>query len=236
MARNHERYAFLKWGQAAFDQFRVVPPGTGICHQVNLEYLATVVTPRTIQDHTWLIPDTLVGTDDHTTMVNALGVLGWGVGGIEAEAAMLGQPISLLIPEVIGVHLEGTLAAGVTATDLVLTLAQRMRQLGVVGKIVEFFGQGVTHLSLAERATLSNMAPEFGATAALFAIDEETGRYLALSGRSPEQIARINAYAKAQGLWHNPEANAAYSLIDMLNLATIEPSLAGQTPPKIAWP
>ena len=202
--RNGERYNFLKWGQIAFENFRVVPPGTGICHQVNLEYLAqTVWTNEMVDGATVAYPDTLVGTDSHTTMVNGLAVLGWGVGGIEAEAAMLGQPISMLIPEVIGFKLTGALKEGVTATDLVLTVTQMLRKKGVVGKFVEFYGPGLEHLTLADRATIGNMAPEYGATCGFFPIDKETIAYLTMSGRDPQRIALVEAYAKAQGLWRD---------------------------------
>ncbi|MGQ9365516.1 aconitate hydratase AcnA [Azospirillum sp. ST 5-10] len=232
--RNHERYAFLRWGQKAFDNFRVVPPGTGICHQVNLEYLAqTVWTDRDPAGRTVAYPDTLVGTDSHTTMVNGLGVLGWGVGGIEAEAAMLGQPISMLIPEVIGFKLTGRLKEGSTATDLVLTVTQMLRRKGVVGKFVEFFGPGLDHLSLADRATIGNMAPEYGATCGIFPVDAETLRYLTFSGRDPERVALVEAYAKAQGMWR--EAGAAdpvFSDTLDLDLGDVEPSLAGPRRPQ----
>jgi aconitate hydratase len=231
--RNHERYAFLRWGQAAFDNFRVVPPGTGICHQVNLEYLAQVVWTKAVDGETLVYPDTLVGTDSHTTMINGLSVLGWGVGGIEAEAAMLGQPISMLIPEVVGFKLTGQLPEGATATDLVLTIVQMLRQKGVVGKFVEFYGEGLDHLSLADRATIANMAPEYGATCGFFPIDGETLAYLRFSGRDPERIALVEAYAKAQGLWrdsHAPEPIFTDSLA--LDLGTVEPSLAGPKRPQ----
>ena len=201
--RNGERYAFLRWGQKAFDNFRVVPPGTGICHQVNLEYLAQMVWTAKEGDKTLAYPDTLVGTDSHTTMVNGLAVLGWGVGGIEAEAAMLGQPISMLIPEVIGFKLTGKLKEGATATDLVLTVTQMLRKKGVVGKFVEFYGPGLDDLALADRATIANMAPEYGATCGFFPIDAETIRYLKATGRSPGRVALVEAYAKAQGLWRS---------------------------------
>ncbi len=199
--QNQERYRFLKWGQSAFDNFRVVPPGTGICHQVNLEYLAQTVWTKTEDGETLAYPDTCVGTDSHTTMVNGLGVLGWGVGGIEAEAAMLGQPVSMLIPEVIGFRLTGKLNEGITATDLVLTVTQMLRKKGVVGKFVEFFGPGLDHLSLADRATIGNMAPEYGATCGFFPVDGETIAYLDETGREPERIALVEAYSKAQGMW-----------------------------------
>ncbi|MFZ4675646.1 MAG: aconitase family protein, partial [Nodosilinea sp.] len=204
--RNFERYAFLRWGQSAFDNFRVVPPGTGICHQVNLEYLAQVVWTKAENGETVAYPDTLVGTDSHTTMINGLSVLGWGVGGIEAEAAMLGQPISMLIPEVVGFKLTGQLPEGATATDLVLTVVQMLRQKGVVGKFVEFYGDGLDHLTLADRATIANMAPEYGATCGFFPIDGETLRYLEFSGRDPDRVALVEAYAKAQGLWRDATA------------------------------
>ncbi|MBD2257603.1 aconitate hydratase AcnA [Pseudanabaena sp. FACHB-2040] len=231
--RNHERYAFLRWGQRAFDNFRVVPPGTGICHQVNLEYLAQVVWTKEENGETVAYPDTLVGTDSHTTMVNGLSVLGWGVGGIEAEAAMLGQPISMLIPEVVGFKLTGQLPEGATATDLVLTVVQMLRRKGVVGKFVEFYGEGLAHLTLADRATISNMAPEYGATCGFFPVDEETIRYLEFSGREPERVALVEAYAKAQGLWrysNMPDPVFTDSL--ELDLGTVEPSLAGPKRPQ----
>ena len=233
VARNQERYKFLKWGQGAFDNFRVVPPGCGICHQVNIEKLAAVVWDNHTEDGMVLYPDTVVGTDSHTTMVNALGVLGWGVGGIEAEAAMLGQPISMLIPEVIGVELRGHLAPGVCATDVVLTLTHILREYGVVGKFVEFFGEGVSALTLEERATISNMSPEFGATCALFPIDEETSNYLRITGRDEESIARVEAYAKAQGLWHEPSAtNRVYSDVITVDMAEIVACVAGPKRPQ----
>ncbi len=200
-ARNKERYAFLRWGQDAFDNFRVVPPDTGIVHQVNLEYLARVIMAADSPDGPVCFPDTLVGTDSHTTMVNGLGVMGWGVGGIEAEAAMLGQPISMLIPQVLGFRLIGTMLEGATATDLVLTITEKLRKHGVVGKFVEFFGPGLEHLTIADRATLGNMCPEYGATIAIFPIDEMTLDYLRLTGREPEQVALVEAYAKAQGMF-----------------------------------
>jgi len=232
MERNHERYAFLRWGQAAFDNFRVVPPGTGICHQVNLEYLGQTVWREERDGTTWVYPDTLVGTDSHTTMINGLGILGWGVGGIEAEAAMLGQPISMLIPEVVGVKLTGTLPEGITATDLVLTVTEMLRQHGVVGKFVEFYGDGLAQLPLADRATLANMAPEYGATCGFFPVDEETLRYLRLSGRSEEQVALVEAYCKAQGLWRNPGDEPIFTATLELDLGSIEPSLAGPKRPQ----
>jgi aconitate hydratase len=233
MQRNHERYGFLRWGQKAFEHFRVVPPGTGICHQVNLEYLAKVAWSREIDDKTFVYPDTLVGTDSHTTMINGLGVLGWGVGGIEAEAAMLGQPISMLIPEVIGFRLEGALKDGITATDLVLTVTEMLREKGVVGKFVEFFGPGLDHLPLADRATIANMAPEYGATCGFFPVDDETLRYMTLSGRDDETIALTEAYAKAQGLWRD-ESQGVPEFTDTMSLdmSKVEPSLAGPKRPQ----
>ncbi len=201
--RNGERYTFLKWGQQAFDNFRVVPPGTGICHQVNLEYLAQTVWTRKEGDVTYAYPDTLVGTDSHTTMVNGLSVLGWGVGGIEAEAAMLGQPITMLIPEVIGFRLEGRVAEGITATDLVLVIVQMLRAKSVVGKFVEFYGPGLDNLSLEDQATIANMAPEYGATCGFFPIDTDTLDYLKSTGREDDRVALVEAYAKAQGMWRD---------------------------------
>jgi aconitate hydratase len=232
--RNRERYGFLRWGQNAFRNFKVVPPDTGIVHQVNLEYLAGVVlTTPDAEGTTWAYPDTLVGTDSHTTMINGLGVLGWGVGGIEAEAAMLGQPVSMLVPQVIGFRLYGQLPEGATATDLVLTVTEMLRKKGVVGKFVEFFGEGLPALPLADRATIANMAPEYGATCGIFPIDAETLRYLELSGRPPEQIKLVEAYAKAQGLFHSPGTpEASYTDILELDLATVEPSLAGPKRPQ----
>ena len=231
--RNAERYGFLRWGQKAFANFKVVPPNTGIVHQVNLEYLARVVMTRTIDGTPWAFPDTVFGTDSHTTMVNGIGVLGWGVGGIEAEAAMLGQPSSMLIPQVVGVQLTGRLPEGATATDLVLTITQMLRQHGVVGKFVEFYGDGLQHLPLADRATIGNMAPEYGATCGIFPIDAESLAYLRLSGRSEEQIALVEAYAKAQGLWHTPDSpHARYSSTLTLDMATVQPSLAGPKRPQ----
>ena len=233
MERNRERYRFLRWGQSAFDNFRVVPPGTGICHQVNLEHLARTVWTKAENGRTVAYPDTLVGTDSHTTMINGLGVLGWGVGGIEAEAAMLGQPISMLIPEVVGFELVGALAEGVTATDLVLRVVQMLRQHGVVGKFVEFFGDGLDHLPLADRATIANMAPEYGATCGYFPVDAETTRYLALSGRAAHVVALVETYAKAQGLWRTPGGtDAVYSATLMLDLAAVRPALAGPKRPQ----
>ena len=226
--RNRERYAFLRWGQGAFDEFRVVPPGTGIVHQVNIENLARVVMVRGGLAY----PDTCVGTDSHTTMVNGLGVLGWGVGGIEAEAAMLGQPVSMLIPRVVGFKLHGELPAGATATDLVLTITEMLRAHGVVGKFVEFYGEGVSRVSLANRATIGNMSPEYGSTAAIFPIDDETLDYLRFTGRPDEQIALVEAYAKAQGLWHDPSHEAVYSETLELDLGTVVPSLAGPKRPQ----
>ena len=231
--RNFERYAFLRWGQNAFDNFRVVPPGTGICHQVNLEYLAQVVWTKDDNGETVAYPDTLVGTDSHTTMINGLSVLGWGVGGIEAEAAMLGQPISMVLPEVVGFKLTGQLPEGSTATDLVLTVVQMLRQKGVVGKFVEFYGEGLAHLTLADRATISNMAPEYGATCGFFPIDEETIHYLEFSGRDPARIALVEDYAKAQGLWrYDGMADPEFTATLELDLSTVEPSLAGPKRPQ----
>ena len=229
--RNQERYAFLRWGQGAFDDFAVVPPDTGIVHQVNLEYLARVVFPNEKTGQAY--PDTLVGTDSHTTMVNGLGVLGWGVGGIEAEAAMLGQPMSMLIPQVLGVKLHGALPDGTTATDLVLTVTEMLRQRGVVGMFVEFYGAGVARLPIADRATIGNMSPEFGSTCAIFPIDAETLTYMELSGRPPEQIALVEAYAKEQGLWHDESSEQpTFSDTVELDLASVEPSLAGPKRPQ----
>ncbi len=233
MQRNGERYRFLRWGQQAFDNFRVVPPGTGICHQVNLEYLARAVWTREEDGETVAYPDTLVGTDSHTTMINGLGVLGWGVGGIEAEAAMLGQPISMLVPDVVGFKLTGSLSEGITATDLVLTVVEMLRRKGVVGKFVEFYGDGLNHLPLADRATIANMAPEYGATCGFFPIDEETLRYLTLSGRDQETIGLVEAYARAQGLWREPgAADAVYTDTLQLDLSSVVPSLAGPKRPQ----
>lgn len=233
MERNRERYRFLHWGQRAFKNFRVVPPGTGICHQVNLEYLAQVVHSDVIDGQTVLSPDTLVGTDSHTTMINGLAVLGWGVGGIEAEAAMLGQPISMLVPDVVGVHLHGSLGEGITATDLVLTVTQLLRQKGVVGKFVEFYGSGLDQLPLADRATIANMAPEYGATCGFFAVDQLTLDYLRLSGRSEQQVAIVEGYCKAQGLWRDSQAPPPeFSDYLELDLAGIEASLAGPKRPQ----
>ncbi len=226
--RNEERYKFLRWGQSAFDEFKVVPPGTGIVHQVNIESLARVVMTRNGQAY----PDTCVGTDSHTTMVNGLGVLGWGVGGIEAEAAMLGQPVSMLIPRVVGFKLSGELPSGATATDLVLTITELLREHGVVGKFVEFYGEGVSSVPLANRATIGNMSPEYGSTAAIFPIDAETVRYLRMTGRTDDQLALVEAYAKEQGLWHDPAANSTYSESLELDLSTVVPSLAGPKRPQ----
>ncbi|CAN5358502.1 aconitate hydratase [soil metagenome] len=230
--RNEERYQFLRWGQTAFEQFRVVPPGTGIVHQVNIEHLARVVFIGDDGEAKTAYPDTCVGTDSHTTMVNGLGVLGWGVGGIEAEAAMLGQPISMLIPRVVGFKLTGALPDGATATDLVLTITEMLRSHGVVAKFVEFYGDGVAAVPLANRATIGNMSPEFGSTAAMFPIDAETVRYLELTGRTPEQRALVEAYCKEQGLWHDPTREAVYSEYLELDLASIVPSIAGPKRPQ----
>lgn len=227
--RNKERYQFLRWGQQAFDNFVVVPPDTGICHQVNLEYLARVVF---VDDNSNAYPDTLVGTDSHTPMVNGLGVVGWGVGGIEAEAAMLGQPISMLIPKVVGIRLTGALPTGTTATDMVLTVTELLRHHGVVGKFVEFFGPGCANVTLENRATIGNMSPEYGSTITIFPIDDETIRYLRLTGRSEDQIALVEAYAKAQGLWLDPSQEPNYDEIVELDLSTVEPSLAGPARPQ----
>ncbi len=231
--RNGERYAFLRWGQSAFSNFRVVPPGTGICHQVNLEYLAQTVWTQNIDGKEVAYPDTLVGTDSHTTMVNGLAVLGWGVGGIEAEAAMLGQPVSMLIPEVVGFKLTGKLKEGTTATDLVLTVTQMLRKKGVVNKFVEFFGPGLDALSLADRATIANMAPEYGATCGFFPIDKETINYLAFTGRDPQRVALVEAYAKAQGMWRDASTpDPVFTDTLELDMATVEPSLAGPKRPQ----
>ena len=228
--RNQERYEFLKWGQQAFENFRVIPPGTGICHQVNLEYLAKVVWSKSINGNEYLYPDTLVGTDSHTTMVNALGVLGWGVGGIEAEAAMLGQSVSMLLPEVVGFKIDGDLQEGVTATDLVLTVVEMLRAKGVVGKFVEFYGEGVKNLSLADRATIANMAPEYGATCGFFSTDEETIRYLNLTARDKDLIKIVEKYNKIQGLWMDNQSE--YNDYLELNLETVQASLAGPKRPQ----
>jgi len=233
MQRNGERYEFLRWGQQAFDNFAVVPPGTGICHQVNLEYLGQVVWTREENGETYAYPDTLVGTDSHTTMINGLGVLGWGVGGIEAEAAMLGQPVSMLIPEVIGFRLTGKLNEGVTATDLVLTVTQMLRKHGVVGKFVEFFGPGLDHLPLADRATIGNMAPEYGATCGFFPVDQVTIDYLRLTGRNEERIALVEAYSKAQGMWRDTNSpDPEFTATLELDLSQVRPSVAGPKRPQ----
>ena len=230
--RNEERYQFLRWGQDAFDDFKVVPPGTGIVHQVNIEHLARVVFTRDLDGELTAYPDTCVGTDSHTTMVNGIGVVGWGVGGIEAEAAMLGQPVSMLIPRVVGFKLSGELPEGSTATDLVLTITEMLRQHGVVGKFVEFYGEGVTALPVANRATIGNMSPEFGSTIAVFPIDSQTVDYLRLTGRPDDQLALVEAYAKEQGLWHDPSAEPRYSERLGLDLSTVVPSLAGPKRPQ----
>ncbi|QIG42881.1 aconitate hydratase [Nocardioides anomalus] len=230
--RNRERYQFLRWGQGAFEDFKVVPPGTGIVHQVNIEHLARVVFTREVDGELTAYPDTCVGTDSHTTMVNGIGVVGWGVGGIEAEAAMLGQPVSMLIPRVVGFKLNNDLPEGATATDLVLTITEMLRQHGVVGKFVEFYGPGVSALPLANRATIGNMSPEFGSTIAVFPVDEQTIEYLKLTGRTEEQLALVEAYAKEQGLWHDPDAEPRYSEKLELDLATVVPSLAGPKRPQ----
>ncbi|GGC40384.1 aconitate hydratase AcnA [Brevibacterium sediminis] len=230
--RNGERYQFLRWGQTAFEDFKVVPPGMGIVHQVNIEHLARVVMPREVDGVLRAYPDTLVGTDSHTTMVNGLGVLGWGVGGIEAEAAMLGQPVSMLIPRVVGFKLTGEIPSGVTATDVVLTITDMLRQHGAVGKFVEFYGKGVAEVPLANRATIGNMSPEFGSTAAIFPIDEVTIDYLKLTGRSEEQIQLVEDYAKTQGLWHDPENEVEYSEYLELDLSTVVPSISGPKRPQ----
>ena len=230
--RNQERYQLLRWAQDAFDDFRVVPPDTGICHQVNLEYLSRVVFTREVPDGPLAYPDTLVGTDSHTPMVNGLGVLGWGVGGIEAEAAMLGQPMSMLIPQVLGLKLVGALPTGTTATDLVLTIAELLRRTGVVGKFVDFFGPGVANVPLANRATIGNMSPEYGSTCAIFPIDDVTLDYLRLTGRSAHQVRLVDAYAKAQGPWHDPAHDPEYSEVVELDLSSVEPSIAGPKRPR----
>src|SRR6476659_286459 len=226
--RNRERYAFLRWGQGAFDNFRVVPPNTGICHQVNLEYLARVVEVR----DGVAFPDTVIGTDSHTTMVNGLGVLGWGVGGIEAEAAMLGEALSMLVPQVVGFRLTGALREGATATDLVLTVVEILRKVGVVGKFVEYFGHGLATLTLADRATLANMSPEYGATCGFFPVDEQTLEYLRLTGRPQERVALVEAYCKENMLWHDPDEEPTYSQVVELDLSTVEPSIAGPRRPQ----
>jgi aconitate hydratase len=230
--RNRERYRFLRWGQGAFDEFKVVPPGTGIVHQVNIEYLARVIMVRTVNGVLRAYPDTVVGTDSHTTMVNGLGVLGWGVGGIEAEAALLGQPVSMLIPRVVGFKLSGELPVGTTATDLALTITEMLRKHGVVGKFVEFYGPGVVSVPMANRVTIGNMSPEYGSTCAIFPIDDETLRYLRLTGRKEDQIALVEAYAKVQGLWHDPSASPRFSEHIELDLSTIVPSIAGPKRPQ----
>ncbi len=232
MERNHERYLFLRWGQKAFNRFRVVPPGTGICHQVNLEYLGKAVWYEEINGELLAYPDTLVGTDSHTTMINGLGVLGWGVGGIEAEAAMLGQPVSMLIPDVVGFKLTGKLPEGITATDLVLTVTQMLRNHGVVGKFVEFYGDGLADLPLADRATIANMSPEYGATCGFFPVDDVTLSYMKLTGRSDDEIALVEAYSKEQGLWRNPGDEPIFTSSLELNMATVESSLAGPKRPQ----
>ena len=232
MQRNGERYAFLRWGQSAFDNFSVVPPGTGICHQVNLEYLGRTVWTKDEDGRTYAFPDTLVGTDSHTTMINGLGVLGWGVGGIEAEAAMLGQPVSMLIPEVIGFKLTGKLKEGITATDLVLTVTQMLRKKGVVGKFVEFYGDGLADLPLADRATIANMAPEYGATCGFFPVDDITLEYLRLSGRPPETVQLVEAYSKAQGLWRLPGQEPVFTDSLALDMGSVEACLAGPKRPQ----
>ncbi|MEP6560149.1 MAG: aconitase family protein, partial [Nakamurella sp.] len=231
-SRNRERYQLLRWAQNAFDDFLVVPPDTGICHQINLEYLARVVFTRPTPDGLLAYPDTLVGTDSHTPMVNGLGVLGWGVGGIEAEAAMLGQPMSMLIPQVLGFKLTGALPEGSTATDLVLTIAELLRKTGVVGKFVEFYGPGVANVPLANRATIGNMSPEYGSTCAIFPIDGETLKYLRLTGRPEQQIRLVEAYAKEQGMWHTPDHEPVYSQSIELDLSSVQPSIAGPKRPQ----
>ncbi len=230
--RNRERYQFLRWGQTAFDNFKVVPPGTGIVHQVNIEHLARVIFPRVVDGVLQAYPDTCVGTDSHTTMVNGLGVVGWGVGGIEAEAAMLGQPVSMLIPRVVGFKLSGKLSEGTTATDLVLTITEMLRQHKVVGKFVEFYGEGVSEVPLSNRATIGNMSPEYGSTIAVFPIDEKTTDYMRLTGRDEQQIALVEAYAKTQGLWHDPAHEPVFSEYIELDLSTVVPSIAGPKRPQ----
>ncbi len=230
--RNRERYRFLRWGQGAFDEFKVVPPGTGIVHQVNIEYLARVVMTRTVGGVLRAYPDTVVGTDSHTTMVNGLGVLGWGVGGIEAEAALLGQPVSMLIPRVVGFKLSGALPVGTTATDMALTITEILRKHGVVGKFVEFYGPGVVSVPMANRTTIGNMSPEYGSTCAIFPIDEETLRYLRLTGRSEDQVALVEQYAKAQGMWHDPSVTPRFSEHIELDLSTVVPSISGPKRPQ----
>src|SRR4051794_30309054 len=231
--RNYERYSFLKWGQESFDNFRVVPPATGICHQVNLEHIAQVVYSRDTDGKLSAYPDTLVGTDSHTTMVNGLGVLGWGVGGIEAEAAMLGQPVSMLLPQVIGFRLDGELPEGATATDLVLTVTSMLRERGVVSKFVEFFGPGLSTLGLADRATIGNMSPEFGSTCAIFPVDAETLRYLELTGRPTEVLELVDAYSREQGMFHAESSeDPTFSDLLKLDLGDVEPSIAGPKRPQ----
>ena len=230
--RNRERYRFLRWGQSAFDEFKVVPPGTGIVHQVNIEYLARVVMTRSVNGVLRAYPDTVVGTDSHTTMVNGLGVLGWGVGGIEAEAALLGQPVSMLIPRVVGFKLSGALPVGTTATDMALTITEMLRKHGVVGKFVEFYGPGVVSVPMANRTTIGNMSPEYGSTCAIFPIDDETLRYLRLTGRSDEQVELVEQYAKAQGMWHDPEISPRFSEHIELDLSTVVPSISGPKRPQ----
>ncbi|MDB4018965.1 aconitate hydratase AcnA, partial [Aquiluna sp.] len=230
--RNGERYQFLRWGQTAFDNFRVVPPGTGIVHQVNIEYLARTVMTREQDGELFAYPDSCVGTDSHTTMVNGLGVLGWGVGGIEAEAAMLGQPVSMLIPKVVGFKLTGNIPVGATATDVVLTITEKLRQHGVVGKFVEFYGEGVARVPLANRATIGNMSPEFGSTVAIFPIDQVTLDYLRVTGRDESEISLVEAYCKAQGLWHDPSVEPLFSEYLELDLSTVVPSIAGPKRPQ----
>lgn len=230
--RNRERYRFLRWGQGAFDEFKVVPPGTGIVHQVNIEYLARVVMTRTVGGVLRAYPDTVVGTDSHTTMVNGLGVLGWGVGGIEAEAALLGQPVSMLIPRVVGFKLSGELPVGTTATDMALTITEMLRKHGVVGKFVEFYGPGVVSVPMANRTTIGNMSPEYGSTCAIFPIDEETLRYLRLTGRTEDQVALVEKYAKVQGMWHDPAASPRFSEHIELDLSTVVSSIAGPKRPQ----
>ncbi|MBU6380499.1 MAG: aconitate hydratase AcnA, partial [Acidobacteria bacterium] len=230
--RNRERYRFLRWGQGAFDEFKVVPPGTGIVHQVNIEYLARIVMVRNVDGVSRAYPDTVVGTDSHTTMVNGLGVLGWGVGGIEAEAALLGQPVSMLIPRVVGFKLSGELPVGTTATDMALTITEMLRKHGVVGKFVEFYGPGVVSVPMANRTTIGNMSPEYGSTCAIFPIDDETLRYLTLTGRSAEQVALVEQYAKAQGMWHDPAATPRFSEHIELDLSTVVSSIAGPKRPQ----
>ncbi|MCV2509263.1 MAG: aconitase family protein, partial [Neisseriaceae bacterium] len=232
MKRNGERYEFLKWGQSTFANFSVVPPGTGICHQVDLEYLSEVTWTNEKDGKHWIFPDTAVGTDSHTPMVNGLSVLAWGVGGIEAEAALLGQPISMVLPEVIGVRLKGKLREGITATDLVLTITEMLRKYGVVGKFVEYFGEGLAELPLADRATISNMSPEYGATVGFFPVDEVTLDYMRLTGREEEVIARTEAYAKEQGLWAEKGEEPIFTDVLEIDLGTVETSLAGPKRPQ----